>query len=167
MSNYKEEAEAETEAEADGEAEEKRKEKIPSLVHTHTDIPSPPSSSNKGEEDGVCESEKAREQFERFWSAYPKKVGKREALDAFCRIAPDEALLSRMIDTLSLFSKSKQWTMEDGRYVPHPKKWLEGEHWTDELDKTETAQGFQHSDAEMDLFFERALNKPFRTHRED
>jgi hypothetical protein len=167
ISNYKGEAEVETEVEAETEAEEKRKEKIPSLVCTYTDIPSPPPSPNGRKEAGVCVSEKTREQFDRFWSAYPRKVGRRDAFLEFCRIAPDEELLARMLRTVKAFSESERWRMEGGRYVPNPKKWLEGEHWTDELDKTETAQGFQHSDAEMDLFFERALNKPFRTHRED
>ena len=143
-----------------------KRETPPSFSDTHTPLPSFASPDGR-EEDGVCVSEKTKEQFERFWSAYPKKVGRREALDAFCRIAPDEALLSRMIDTLRSFSESKQWRLEDGRYVPHPKRWLEGEHWTDEVGKTEETESFQRCDAEMAEYWEIAMNKPFRTHRED
>ena len=91
-------------------------------------------------------------------------MGKREALDAFCRIAPDEALLSQMLESLKLHSVSRRWKVGDGRYVPNPKTWLEGERWTDELSEEELAEA---KEAEENNEVYARAEKGFRTHRDD
>jgi hypothetical protein len=109
-------------------------------------------------------SEEIKDRFERFWDAYPKKVGKRDALLTFAMIDPDETLLARMLATIKAFSYTDNWQLEGGRYVPLAKNWLGGEHWEDEPPKTGINQT---TDAEFAEFWEAACKRPFRTRREE
>ena len=83
--------------------------------------------------------------FEAFWSAYPKKEGRKVAEQAFARIAPDEPLLATMLAALRRQAASEQWTKEFGKYVPMPATWLNGRRWEDELPGLEDEQ--QHASA--------------------
>lgn len=68
--------------------------------------------------------------FEKFWSAYPKKVAKKSAKKAFSRIKePVETLLS----AIERQKCSEQWSKDGGRYIPSPDTWLNGNRWEDEL----------------------------------
>lgn len=68
--------------------------------------------------------------FEKFWNAYPRKVGKQKALEAFRKITvPLETLLAAIENQ----KKSAQWTKDDGQYIPHPTTWLNGKRWEDDL----------------------------------
>ena len=75
--------------------------------------------------------------FKKFWSAYPRKVGKTTCLSKFERIfkgkAPAEqrSLLERMLSAIATQSRSSQW-QEDERYIPHPTTWLNQGRWEDE-----------------------------------
>lgn len=73
--------------------------------------------------------------FERFWKAYPKKVGKEAARKAFGKVkVPVESLLTA-IDRQKCGS---QWKAENGRFIPNPATWLNQGRWEDEV-TTETA----------------------------
>jgi len=75
--------------------------------------------------------------FDRFWAAYPKKVGKQAARKAFHRAkAPVETLL-RAIEVQKC---SDQWSRDGGRYIPNPATWLNQGRWDDELPKAEAQQ---------------------------
>jgi hypothetical protein len=76
---------------------------------------------------------KLAEQFDRFWSVYPRREKKQAALKAFTRINPDDELLERMIHTLELAKLSRQWRKDDGQFIPHPATWLNDGQWDDEL----------------------------------
>ena len=70
------------------------------------------------------------EDFDRFWKAYPKKVGKKAAQKAFRKVhVPVETLL-QAIDRQKC---SDQWSKENGKYIPDASKWLNQEKWNDEL----------------------------------
>ena len=71
--------------------------------------------------------------FERFWTAYPRKVGKKEALKAFTRASPDDALLERMLTAVEKYKRSDQWTRDAGAFIPNPATWINQERWTDEI----------------------------------
>lgn len=73
----------------------------------------------------------AREDFEKFWSAYPRKAGnKQKAFDAFKKAGvPLETLLS----AIETQKQSAQWTKDDGQFIPHPTTWLNGKRWEDQL----------------------------------
>lgn len=71
--------------------------------------------------------------FQAFWSAYPRKAAKANALKAFEKLNPDGDLMKMMIGALSRWSKSEQWTKDAGQFVPHAATWLNGRRWEDEL----------------------------------
>jgi hypothetical protein len=97
-------AEVEAEAEGKGEAEEPP--------------PSPPSASHEG--------------FEDFWSAYPKKAGKGDALKAWKKLKCSKHL-PLILTKIRALKISEQWTREGGQFIPHPATWLNREGWHDEL----------------------------------
>jgi hypothetical protein len=75
--------------------------------------------------------------FNRFWSAYPKKVAKGEARKAWEKLKPNPELVEKMLQTLSWQTESDQWRRDDGQYIPNPASWLRGERWDDEPMKVE------------------------------
>ena len=67
--------------------------------------------------------------FELFWQAYPKKVGKQAAKKAFLRVPVP---LDRLLSALSRQRAESQWQRDNGRYIPHPVTWLNQARWEDE-----------------------------------
>lgn len=68
--------------------------------------------------------------FDAFWNAYPKKVGKQAARKAFQRVkVPLESLLT----AIERQKRSAQWLEDNGKYIPHPTTWLNQGRWEDEL----------------------------------
>jgi hypothetical protein len=67
--------------------------------------------------------------FNRFWNAYPLKVGKKPAKQAWKKIKPlpDIEVILRSLEE----SKEKLW--KDERFIPHPSTWLNKERWNDEI----------------------------------
>ena len=78
---------------------------------------------NKGEIDSL---------FERFWVAYPKKVGKGYAKACFFKLKVDEKLLDTMLNALEWQKNTRSWRQRDGKYIPNPSTWLNGARWQDE-----------------------------------
>ena len=68
--------------------------------------------------------------FDKLWSVYPRHEGKQAALKAFEKIDPDDELLERMINAITVQKKSAQWS--DPQFIPHPATWLNGRRWEDE-----------------------------------
>jgi hypothetical protein len=75
----------------------------------------------------------ADEHFEPFWSAYPRKVGKPVARQAYVR-----ALQKPGVTPDILFQGVKVYTevaqLKEARFVLHPSTWLNQERWADDLD---------------------------------
>lgn len=71
--------------------------------------------------------------FSEFWSAYPKKIGKVKALQAWNKIRPDDAVRAQILAALAQQAKSEDWRREDGRFIPHPTSWLNARRWEDDL----------------------------------
>lgn len=78
------------------------------------------------------EGERLEKSFERFWSAYPKKTAKQNAVKAWEKLKPDEKLTARILTSLEQQKKSAQWTKDGGQYIPYPATWLNGKRWEDE-----------------------------------
>jgi hypothetical protein len=72
--------------------------------------------------------EARHERFERFWHAYPRKVGKKQARRTFLKLQISEAELTRILTALDW--QAKEWV--DLRYAPHPSTYLNDERYTDE-----------------------------------
>jgi uncharacterized protein YdaU (DUF1376 family) len=70
--------------------------------------------------------------FEKFWSAYPRKTAKAEALKSFTKIAPDDETLERMLAAINRSKQSTDWLKDNGQFVPFPSTWLNQRRWEDE-----------------------------------
>ena len=74
------------------------------------------------------ETEPWSNDFDRWWSIYPKKVGKKPAQTIWKRINPDADVL--IADIQERLARDDQWKRG---YVPNPATYLNQERWTDEL----------------------------------
>lgn len=73
------------------------------------------------------------EAFEVFWKLYPNKKSKKDARKAWEKLKPDADLRLTLMTALGNHRLSRDWTKDDGQYVPMASTWLNGERWTDEL----------------------------------
>jgi len=71
-------------------------------------------------------------QFTLFWETYPKKNGRKDAEKAFMKLNPDDQLFKKMMKALKVQKKSNSWNKENGKYIPNPESWLNGNRWEDE-----------------------------------
>lgn len=79
------------------------------------------------------------EDFEVFWSAYPKKVGKQAAKKAFEKVSvPVESLVT----AIKRQECSPQWSKDNGQYIPNPATWLNQGRWEDEVTVSAPTVGF-------------------------
>lgn len=92
-------------------------------------------------------SKPKQEDFDRFWTAYPKKVGKEAARKAFTKV---KAPVDTLISAVEAQKTSTQWTRDNGQYIPNPATWLNQGRWEDVLDTVTPAQptGFAIGDRE-------------------
>lgn len=76
----------------------------------------------------------ARDAFETFWKAYPRKVGKDAARRAFAKVkVPVETLVA----AVEAQKASPQWTKDNGQFIPNPATWLNQGRWEDEVEDLE------------------------------
>lgn len=91
-------------------------------------------SESESEIESEIESEtnaRARDAFDAFWAAYPKKVGKEAARKSFAKV---RVPVDQLISAVERQKCSEQWSKEGGRYIPNPATWLNQGRWEDELD---------------------------------
>lgn len=86
---------------------------------------------------------KGDKRFDRFWTAYPKKVGKGAAQKAFAKVKTPVDILIAAIETQKL---SEQWQKSNGQFIPNPATWLNQGRWEDEVSTAECA-GFTYNDS--------------------
>ena len=85
------------------------------------------------------------EDFLKFWSAYPKKIGKDKAWESWSKRRPP---LESVLKALEWQIKSDQWCREGGQFIPNPSTYLNQGRWTDEpvnkngLEKPKMAEMF-------------------------
>ena len=77
------------------------------------------------------DASKKQEEFEVFWSAYPKKIGKKEAWKSWLK-AKDKPAIDIVIQAIESAKKTDQWTKENGQFIPHPSTWLNQGRWADQ-----------------------------------
>jgi len=89
--------------------------------------------------------------FNQIWAMYPKKVSKAVAKKAFQKIKPNKELFDTMVKAIETHSSSRDWTKENGQYIPHLSTWLNQERWEDELESTtQTGFGFANHETEQE-----------------
>lgn len=72
-------------------------------------------------------------EFEKFWLAYPTKVGRKPARKAFDKTTVP---IDTMLSALEKQKRSASWEKDNGQYIPNPTTWLNQERWNDELRET-------------------------------
>lgn len=98
----------------------------------------PPSGGETPTKTASCEPKKAKDaeesvDFDRFWSAYPKKVGKQPAQKAWSKLHPDKELTEEILRAEEYQKGCDQWTRDSGQYIPNPATWLNQRRWEDEM----------------------------------
>ncbi len=73
------------------------------------------------------------EAFEVFWKLYPNKKAKANARKSWMKLKPSAELRQTLMTALGSHRLSRDWTKDDGQYVPMASTWLNGERWTDVL----------------------------------
>ena len=73
--------------------------------------------------------------FDMFWIAYPKKVGKEAARKAWAKANPD---LAMVLNALEWQKVSPQWFKNNGQYIPNPSTWINQHRWEDEKQQEQT-----------------------------
>ena len=66
--------------------------------------------------------------FELFWNAYPKKIGKKKVEDKFNSI---DFPIDKILKNIELQKQSDQWQTQ--QYIPNPETYLNQERWQDEV----------------------------------
>ena len=80
---------------------------------------------------GVCAPD-----LEKFWNAYPRKVGKLAAEKAWAKAKKrkDFPNIEAILLTLEKQKASKDWTKDGGQFIPLPATWLNQGRWADEIE---------------------------------
>jgi hypothetical protein len=72
------------------------------------------------------------QEFEMFWTAYPRKEGKGEAFKSFLKATDDcGATVQDLLDGIDKYKQTEQWQRDGGKYIPHPTTWLNQKRWED------------------------------------
>jgi len=69
--------------------------------------------------------------FLKFWTTYPKKVGKGAAFKAYQKIKQPRPSLSTIIQSVESHQKTDQW--KNAQFIPNPATWINERRWEDEL----------------------------------
>lgn len=69
--------------------------------------------------------------FDRFWTVYPRKVGKLAAERAWAALNGKRPDIETILAALDRAKRSSQWTRDGGQFIPHPATWLRQGRWED------------------------------------
>lgn len=70
--------------------------------------------------------------FEAFWTAFPRKTAKPEAVKAWSKLDPDDPLQAALLKAVDRQRRWPSWTKDGGQFIPHPSTWLNQRRWEDE-----------------------------------
>ena len=71
--------------------------------------------------------------FEWWWSEYPRKVGRFDAMKAWEQTSSQHPDIEQMIAILDKQTSSNEWQKEKGSYIPYPASYLRTGRFLDEL----------------------------------
>ena len=79
-----------------------------------------------------------QEDFEKFYSNYPRKVGRGNAEKAFAKLnANEQQKVIAFVKTDIFQNYMSSQVSERGDFRPHPASWLNGKRWEDDLTEVE------------------------------
>ena len=93
------------------------------------------------------------QQFNEFWAAYPRKVGKDKAWAAWQTKKPP---LAECLKALTWQRMQQQWTKEHGQFIPMPTTYINQGRWTDEPVKAAARSGAAPVPGKYDHFGDKA-----------
>lgn len=102
--------------------------KIPKEYHTPPIIP-PPAAKPKPKPKPKVDLA----QFDVFWTAYPKKVDKQDAVKVWEKLNPNAELFEKIMSGLNR-SVAFDHRFRERQYTPAPARWLRAENWNDEFE---------------------------------
>lgn len=70
--------------------------------------------------------------FEAFWTRYPRKDSKKRAFAAWCKLRPSRDTCRAMSAGLERAKRSRQWTKDNGEFIPMASTWINQQQWTDQ-----------------------------------
>lgn len=87
----------------------------------------------EGKENPTAQASPSLGEFETFWKAYPKKIGKAksERLWKRLRLSVEEVLAG-----IERWKQTQQWKKEGGQFIPYPETFLRNERWKEYPPKT-------------------------------
>lgn len=74
------------------------------------------------------------DRFREFWHAYPRKIGKGSAWNAWRKLRPDSELLAKILLSIQAHLADLQWQKDGGQFIPHPSTFLNQRRFEDELE---------------------------------
>ncbi len=83
-------------------------------------------------QDETGNPKKFTDEFVSFWTAYPRKVGKDKAWEAWRR-KKRRPPISELLEIIGRQKCSDEWTDMGGKFIPNPATWLNQGRWQDQL----------------------------------
>ena len=77
--------------------------------------------------------------FDEFYSVYPKKKARQDALKAWLALKPDRALIETIVADVQA-KRESEWKGKDMQYIPYPATYLRGKRWEDEQSDDSTGE---------------------------
>ena len=93
---------------------------------------------NNKQEDKNIRSKEYSGEFLSFWVAYPKKIGKDAAWNAWKKRNGSIPEISIILTAITNQKQAEGWKKDNGQFIPHPATWINQGRWMDEV-KTEKA----------------------------
>ena len=78
--------------------------------------------------------------FADFWSIYPRKESKPNAIKAWARLNPSGDTQAQILKDVSKRKTSEAWVKDNGQYIPHPGTYLNQKRWEDLFELPETKE---------------------------
>lgn len=101
------------------------------------------------------------DEFEAFWTAYPRKEGKGKAWESWQKLKnliPDD-----VCERVQRAARCDQWQKDGGQFIPHPTTWLNQRRWDDEMCQKpkSTLAPWQIRENEMEAMIQQLVFKKF------
>lgn len=105
---------------------------IPALQYSTITVPNRNNSARNTVESAPAAEESAPHSgkpFTSFWDAYPSKIDREAAREAWKDLNPDPQTAAAILSALECWKCSSQWTEDDGRFIPNAAKFLSKGYW--------------------------------------
>lgn len=136
-----------------------------SETETETETTIETGSKDRGMGEGDKGASKGRDKgptpdFDTFWSAWPRKDAKSDAIAAWHQVEKDRPPVEKLTAAIQAQTKAQNWepqNKERRRFIPLPATWLRGRRWEDEVAEPAAAEPRNDPREEREREFEAAV----------